>query len=174
MSKAELRKSLQTAAAEIDRVCLYFDYLQQFVLIETSKPSCDPDDVIGLLTHSMQGVDLLFANAGADFTLENAGEGGFLADVDPMRFEEALTRIFTVLLRLVSRDDRVRIKVAPDERTINVVLERNTTEPSVLRAESRLTMALADANLRTQGVGLTWDLNPFTASIRFPESHSTH
>jgi hypothetical protein len=167
MSELQLRELIKDSSNEIERLCRYFAYMQQFVVVESEPPTCELDDIGRLVAHTFDGVDILFAEAGVQLGSQ-VSAGQFLPVlVDSSRFEVALSEILLVVLRLTGQGDSVTVLQSSTQESIEVVVNRAGSSPIVMPNEMRLRMALADANLRTQRMDLKWQADPFRATIQW-------
>jgi len=118
-----------------------------------------------LLAHVTDGVDLLYKE-------DRISLRSIVAeDCQPVLIDKARTlqALSTILLiaRAVSRpQDTVElIASSSSSNTVRVVVQNLTSHVDAINAETSLSMAFAEANIRSQQAGFSWSLKPFTVQI---------
>jgi hypothetical protein len=167
-STKDMRRLLKQSATEVERLCLLFNYLQQFVALESIKAESELQNLPRLLTHTVEGVDLLFTDAGIRLVIEDIEELVPSALLDSSRFEYALSTILLTALGLSTRGDEVFVTSSIPGTFIQIGTRQPLSAAHTMGADTRLSMALAAANLRSQGAALTWQEHPFTVNIALP------
>jgi hypothetical protein len=167
-STEEMRRLLKQSAKEVDRLCLLFNYLQQFVAIESTKAESEIQNLPNLLTHTIEGIDLLFIDAGVRLVIEDIEQLLPFALLDSSRFEYALSTILLIALGLATKGDEIFVTSSSPGDFIQVRTRQPLSAAHTMGADNRLSMALAAANLRSQGAALTWQENPLTVHIALP------
>ena len=171
----DLQRLLKQSAKEVERLCLLFSYLQQFVLTESIPAESEIEDVPRLLMHAVEGVDVLFAEAGVGLAMYDIERLPRFSLLDSSRFEQALSAILLVVLDKATRGDEVGVARSQHGTSVQIYLRQApaaTAATAAMAADARLSMALAAASLRSQGSELTWQEHPFTAQIAFPITQS--
>lgn len=169
-SVEELRRLLKQTNQEVERLCLFFSYIQQFVLIGSIDAEMTIESLPRLLTHTVEGVHLLFEEAGISLKVEDAATASLLILLDVSRFEQALSAILLVVLGMAVRGDVVTVTSPSPGKILQIVLP--PTSLNTMTSQTRLSLALAATNLRSQGAGLMWQEHPFTAQIALPVTGS--
>jgi C4-dicarboxylate-specific signal transduction histidine kinase len=167
-SVEDLRKLLRRSSREVERLCVLFNYLQQFVAVESTKAEPGVEELPGLLSHTIEGVDLLFANAGVALTFRPTEEATPCVLVDSSRLEQALCDILLVVLISADRGDNVVVSTVVRDSSVEILVEPVLPASADMIAETRLRMALAEANLRSQSAQMTWKENPLAVLITLP------
>lgn len=162
----DLRKLVRRASKEVERLCVLFNYLQHFVTVESIKAEPEIQDLPGLLSHTLEGVDILFAEAGVTLTCQQSEEVTPRVLVDSSRLEQALHGILLVVLGRAERGDEVVVRTSAQGASVEIIVEATLAAAAVMVTEARLSMALAAANLCSQNAHMTWKDNPFSAQIR--------
>jgi hypothetical protein len=170
MSAVELRDLISTSAIEVERLCTLFHRLQDLVFTESSKPELSLTPILPLLVSAADRDIQLFQAEG--MYLQTA-----LPDACPpvlinsARTLQALSQILLIVHSLSHSGDTIELS-ARYEPSLGVRVEiRNPDAPSArTRAETRLSMALAAAIMRSQRAAVTWTLHPLSAIIDFEEA----
>jgi hypothetical protein len=169
LSVEDLRTIFRRSSKEVERLCVLFDYVQKFVEVESIESEPEIEDLSGLVKRALEGVNLLFAVAGVALTCQNDGEAIRSVLVDSSRVEQALAGILIVRLGQALRGDEVIVRIHGPGACIEVVVESALAGVAgTVVANARLSMALAAANLRSQGAHMTWKDNPFSVQITLP------
>jgi signal transduction histidine kinase len=166
MNLDELRELTASSAAEVQRLCTLFSCLQQLVMAESIKPQLSPTPLLPLLAYAADGVNLLFQQ-----------DGIFLRSVLPdtcppvlihrARTLQALSRVLLIVHELSRAQDTVELIASASANAVQIVIQ-NLNLSAAMNAEARLSMAVAEANMRSQQAGFSLSLQPFTVSIELP------
>ncbi len=167
-SVEDLRKLVRRSSKEVERLCLLFSYLQQFVAVESAKAEPEVEPLRGLLRHTLEGVDLLFAKAGVALICRQAEDAALYVRVDSSRVEQALCAILLVVLGSAGRGDNVVVSATARGAHVEIVVEPALAAAAAMMAETRLRMALAQANLRSQSASMTWNEDSLAVKISLP------
>jgi hypothetical protein len=169
MNSDELRELTASSAAEVKRVYTLFSCLQQLVMAESIKPQLSPIPLLPLLTYAADGVNLLFQQNGV--TLSSV----FPDTCPPVlihraRTLQALSRVLLVAHRLSGARDTVELIASPSANAVQIVVRNLRLSAAVIDAEASLSIAVAEANMRSQQAGLSLTLQPFTVCIELPRA----
>jgi hypothetical protein len=172
MNSDELRELTASSAVEVKRVCTLFSCLQQLVMAESIKPQLSPMPILPLLAYAAEGVNLLFQQ-----------DGILLSSVVPdtcppvlinrARTLQALSRVLLVAHGLSSAQDTVELIASLSANAVQIVVRNVHLCLAVINPEASLSMAAAEANMRSQQAGLSLSLEPFTVCIDLPMASST-
>jgi hypothetical protein len=169
MNCDQLRELTASSAAEVKRACTLFSYLQQLVLAESIKPQLSPIPLLPLLAYAADGVNLLFQQNGICLR-------SVLPDTSPpvlihrARTLEALSRVLLIVHGLSRAQDTVELLVSASLSRVQIVIQNLGLSVDMINAETRLSMAVAEANMRSQQGGLSLILQPFTVCIELPRA----
>jgi hypothetical protein len=169
MNLDELRELTATSAAEVQRACTLFGCLQQLVIVESIKPQLSPTLLLPVLSAASEGVDLLFQQDG--ISLRSVGP-----DICPpvlihrARTLQALSRVLLIVHGLSRAQDTVELITAPSADAVQIVVRNLNVSVAAMNAEGSLSMAVAEANMRSQHSDFTLSLRPFTVSIELPKA----
>ena len=169
MNTNELRELTASSAAEIKRVCTLFSCLQQLVLAESIKPQLSPTPLLPLLAYAADGVNLLFQQDGISLR-------SVLPDTCPpvlihrSRTLQALSRVLLIVHGLSRAQDTVELIASAFADGVQIVIQNLNLSADPINAETRLSMAVAEANMRSQQARLSLILQPFTVCIELPKA----
>jgi hypothetical protein len=163
----ELRELTASSAREVQRVCTLFSCLQQLVMVEVIKPQLSPMPILPLLAYAADGVNLLFQQDSIALSL-------VVPDTLPpvlinqARTLEALSRVLLVAHRLSGAQDTIELIASSSPHAVQIVLRNLHLFVARIDAEASLSIAVAEANMRSQQAGLSLSLQPFTVRIDAP------
>jgi hypothetical protein len=167
MSNAELREFVSSSAIEVERVCAHFSYLQELVSAESIEPELLATPLLQILANAIEGVDLLFRESGISIrsTVPDACQ---TVAINPKRTLAALSSVLLISHAVSHLGDTVEAVVSVDSPdSVQVVLLNKNAHRASLNTDEGLSMALAEANVRSQGATMSWSLEPFTVLFAF-------
>jgi hypothetical protein len=173
MNCDELRELTASSAAEVRRVCALFSCLQQLVITESIKPEISPTPILPLLAYAANGVNLLFQQDGIALS-------SVVPDTCPpvlinrARTLQALSTVLLVVHRLSGAQDMVEVIASLSANAVQIVVQNLRLSVVAIDAETRLSIAVAEANMRSQQAGLSLSLQPFTVRIDLPMAAFAH
>jgi signal transduction histidine kinase len=170
MTAGDLRRLAANSAEEVERVCRLFTLLQQFVTVESVSPSLSEMSIVPLLERSIDGVVLLFDNDGIflNATLPPVCPPVL---IDRARTLQALSSVLLAAHAVSGAQDSVELAALPSfANTVRVTVRNPDSKMDTMDAELRLSIALAEAHIRSQQGGFSWTLKPFTVQIEFPHA----
>jgi hypothetical protein len=173
MSLSELREFVASSAIEVERVCAFFSCLQQFVATETIQPHLAATPLLPLLECAVDGVNLLFEKDGMSLLLS------MLDDCQPVMIDrartlQALSSVLLVAYGVSCAKDTVQLIATSLPNAVQVVVSNVNAYENPLSAEASLSMALAEANIRSQQGHFSWSLQPFNAEIELQTASFEH
>jgi len=169
MNSDELRELTASSAVEVRRVCTLFSCLQQMVMAESIKPQLSSTPILPLLAYAAEGVNLLFQQDG--ITLSSVVPDTCPpALIDRARTLQALSRVLLVVHGLSAAQDTVELIASSSANGVRIVVRNLHLSVAVINLEARLSMAVAEANMRSQQAGLSVSLQPFTVRIDLPKA----
>lgn len=165
MSVEELRELAASSALEVERVCTLFSCLQQLVSAESIKPHLSETSIQPLIAHVADGVNLLFEDGGMHLrsTVQDTCQPVLL---NQARTIQALSSVLLVAHAVSHPQDTVELIASSlSSRTVQIVVRNVNAHISAMNAEQSLSLALAEANIRSQQASLSWSLQPFNVQI---------
>jgi hypothetical protein len=167
LSLGELRELAASSYVEVERVCGLFDYLQQLVIVASTKPSLTAAPILPLVANAAEGVSVLFEH-------DEMVLSSLLPDacdpvlIDSVRTLRALSSVLLIVHGLSHARDTVELIVSSSlPNSIRIVVRNQNLYIAALSEEASLSMAIADANIRSQHAGFSWNLKPFSVEIEF-------
>jgi len=172
MSAEELRRLTVSSAFEVQRLCTLFHCLQQLVLA-AGQAQLSPMPILPLLADAVESVTLLFQNDGICLSLH-------MPDACPVvlmnrsRTLQALSQIL-LLAHSVSRPRDIVESIATlSESAVRINIRNQNPSPKQMSTEMSLSMAIAEANIRSQQAGFCYRLQPFDVEIDLPRALVLH
>jgi hypothetical protein len=169
MNVDELRELTASSAAEVQRLCALFGCLQQLVMVESIKPQLSSTPLLAVLAYAAEGVDLLFQQ-----------DGICLRSVAPdtcppvlihrARTLQALSRVLLIVHGLSRAQDTVELLVTQSAHAVHLVIRNLNASVASINAEASLSLAVAEANMRSQHAEFALSLRPFTVCIELPKA----
>lgn len=170
MSSVELRELITTSAIEVERLCALFHRLQDLVFTESAKPELLMTPILPLLAKAADRDIQLFQAEG--MYLETALPGACPPVlINSARTLQALSQILLIVHSLSHSGDTIELSAHHlPSQGVRVEIRNPDAQPARTRAETRLSMALAAAIMRSQRATVAWNLHPLSAIIEFEEA----
>jgi hypothetical protein len=168
LNTEELRQLTASSAIEIQRVCTLFSSLQQMVMAECIKPQLTPSPVLPLLTYVAEGVELLFRESSIPFhcVLPDSCPPAL---INHSRTTQALSRVLLVVHGLsTGGGGPVELAATSSAEAVHIVVSSHRTSKNAISPENSLSLAVAEANMRSQQAGYSMTLQPFAVHIDLP------
>jgi hypothetical protein len=129
--------------------------------------------ILPLLVCAADGVDLLYKDSGMLLSLV-LPESCESVLVDRQRTIEALSSVLLVAHTLSRAKDTVELIASSSSSTttIRVTVQNVNSRVNALHAQASLSLALAGANIRSQGAILSWSLQPFRVEMELQRTRS--
>ncbi len=169
MNSDELRELTASSAVQVQRVCTFFSGLQQLVMAESIKPQLSPTPILPLIAYAVDGLDLVFQQNG--ITLSSV-----VPDTSPpvlinrARTLQALSRVLLVVHGLSGAQDMVELIASSSGNAVQIVVRNLRLSVAGINPEASLSLAVAEADMRSQQAGLSLSLQPFTVRIDLPKA----
>jgi hypothetical protein len=167
MNADELRELTASLGGEVQRVCALFSSMQQLVMIESIRPQLSPTPILPLLAYAVDGVNLLFQHDGIALS-STVPDSCPPVLIDRARTLQALSRVLLVVHRLSRAQDIIELITSSSANTVQIVVRNLHLSVAVIDAEGSLSIAVAEANMRSQQASLSLSLQPFTVRIALP------
>jgi hypothetical protein len=166
--ETQLRELVQNAAAEVERVCTLFGYLQEFVITESTEPTLLATPARSLIGEAVEGVELLFQES--EISLRSSVPEGCGPILISRKWAlAALSSVLLIAHAVSHRGDTVDLVVTSERpNSVQAMLLNRDAHVKDLKTDANLRMALAEANLARQRALMSWILEPFTVFIEFP------
>jgi hypothetical protein len=169
MNTNELRDLTESSAVQVQRVCALFRHMQQLLMIQSSEANLFTVSIQPVLAHVVEGVELVFREAGVAISMS------FPESCDPVLIDCARTvRALTSLLVLASQTakaaDTVELILTSSSDSVQVVIRNLRSQIKELDAEASLSVAVAEANMRSQQAAFSLRLQPFLVRIELQKA----
>jgi len=174
MSIEELRELAASSAVEVQRLCTHFSCLQQLVSTESVKPHLSETPIQPLLEHVADGVNLLFEEDGIFFrsTVSDTCQPVL---IDRARTLQALSTVLLIAHAISHPRDTVElIASSSSSNSVRVVVRNLTSYVDAMNPEASLSMAFAEANIRSQEADFSWSLQPFSVQMELKGAPAVH
>jgi hypothetical protein len=173
MNSAELRELTASSAVEVQRVCALFSCLQQLLMAESTRPELSPTPILPLVAYAADGVDLLFRQDGITLT-SVVPDSCPPALIHRARTLLALSRVLLVVRGLSAIHDTVEMNASSSANAVQIMVRNANLAVDAINPEATLSMAVAEANMRSQQAGLSLSLQPFTVRLDMPKAPFEH
>jgi len=170
MTLTEFQLLAANSAKEVERICSLFSYMQQLVTNESVKPRLAETEIISLIDDVTDGLDLLFRESqmALKIALPNVCD---TVVIDTVRTRQALSSVMLIAHAISDKGDTIEVTVTSSSHFVQITIANSQRSPSILNAETRLSMGLAEANIQNQQGVFQYDLNPFYVCIGLPTFH---
>ena len=165
----ELRELTASSSEEVQRVCTLFSYLQDLVVAESIRPKLSATAILPLLTSAVQGVQRLFYERRIILS-STVPETCPLVLMNGPRTLRALSSVFLTVHALSSAGDQVEMIASITAPGVQIVIRNLNLSVASTSAEARLSMAAAEANIRSQQAGFAYSQQPFHVLIDLPQA----
>ncbi len=169
MGADELRELAASSAVQVQRVCTLFGCLQELVIAENIQPRLSPTPILPLLDQLADGVNLLFQHDGISFSA-TVPDTCRTALIDRARTLEALSRVLLIAHAVSTSRDTVELIASSSADGVRIVVRNLNSSIDLLNAEESLSIAVAEANMRSQHAGFSWSLRPFSVQIQLQKA----
>jgi hypothetical protein len=138
-------------------------------MAESIKPQLSSTPILPLLTYVAEGVNLLFLQDG--ITLSSVVPDTCPpALINRTRTLQALSRVLLVVHGLSAAQDTVELIASSSANGVRIVVRNLRLSVELINSEASLSMAVAEANMRSQQGGFSLSLQPFTVRIDLPNA----
>ncbi len=170
MSVDELRELAENSAAEVERVCTLFSFLQGLVSTESVEPQLVARPILPLIADVADGVNRLFERDGI-LLKSSMPETCYPVMMDKARTHQALSLVLLIAHKLSRAQDVVELIVSSSlSNSVRVTVQNLDVNLNAMSAEASLSRALAEAKIRSQLASFSWSLQPFSVHIDFQKA----
>jgi hypothetical protein len=173
MSSEELRELTASSSEEVQRVCTLFSFLQDLVVAESIKPKLSATAILPLLGSAVEGVQLLF-HQHAIILSSTVPATCPLVLINGSRTLRALSSVLLTVHALSRAQDHVEMIASTSAHGMQIVVRNLNLSLATTSAEARLSMAAAEANIRSQQAGFVFSQQPFHVLIDLPKAPLVH
>jgi hypothetical protein len=169
LSSGELRELLASSAVEVQRVCNLFNCLQQLVIAESIEPPLSVTPILPLLAYAADGVNLLFQQNGMSLSTRMPDTCQPVL-IDRARTLQALSRVLLIAHAVSGVSETVELIATSSADGVQIVVRNLNSSVASMNAETSLSMAVAEANIRSQQADFSWSLQPFNVVIELQKA----
>jgi signal transduction histidine kinase len=170
MTLTELRLLAANSAKEVERICTLFSYMQQLVINESVEPRIAEAEIVSLMDDVTDGLELLFRESEMALKIVLPDVCNTVV-IDSVRTRQALSSVMLIAHAISHKGDTIELTATSSSHSVQIVVANSQRNPSILNAEARLSMALAETNIQNQRGSFKYDLNPFYVCVELPTSH---
>jgi len=173
MSRGELKELAASSAMHVERVCTLYSCIEQLVTSESVKPELTSMPLVPVLADVVDGVSLLFDDKGMSLKFR-ASDICAPVLINRERTVQALSSVLVIAEELSRAPDAVELIASSSSEGIRVTVRNANSFVDALDAETRLRMDIAETNMRSQGAGFEWSLQPFDVQIELKNATPNH
>jgi signal transduction histidine kinase len=173
MNIEELHELTASSYEEVQRVCTLFGYLQELVIAESIKPHLSATSLLPLLASAAEGVRLLYRRDGMVLS-STVPEACPPVLINGPRTLRAFLSVLLTAHALSRARDQVELIASSSVHGMQIVIKNSNLSVAAVSAEARLSMAAAEANIRSQQAGFLWSEQPFHVLIDLPRAPLVH
>jgi hypothetical protein len=170
MSLTELRELTRRSALEVERACTFFNFLQQLLICESQKPQLSTMPIEPLLAYVTDGVKLWFERDGI-FLRSTVADSCQPVLINRARTLQALSSVLMVAREVSHVKDTIELFATPSSsHAVKIAVRNAKAYVDAMNEEASLSLALAEANLRSQQATCSWSLQPFSVQIELEDA----
>lgn len=167
LSATDQRKYLETSVQQIERACHLFQCLQDLVAVGQSPAQCGVVELVDLLRAVGEGQKDLLQESGVDIKVVASEDlRPALGDMD--RTLQAVFAALKIAASVSSPGDMIELLVVSRNGETGLTIQNERTHGKYLNASARLSLALAEANMRSQQGGFECVEDPFRVTLTLP------
>jgi hypothetical protein len=162
------QKYLGTSAEQVQLLCGLFDCLRELLDSSQLGGERSPVAVSQLLSFAVEDQMPLFqaSDLAIDVSIPAELDSTVLADMN--RSLKALTFVLKIAASVSSPGDVIELKVAPKNGGVGLIVENERARCRSFTSLQRLTLAVAEANVRSQDGDYACAQDPFRATLTLP------
>jgi signal transduction histidine kinase len=164
---ADHQRYLEIAAEQVERACGLFHNLQQLLVASQMEAECESVDLTELLAPVVEDQVVSLQQSGVSFEAV-IPEGLRLVLGDKDRTLQALFTALKMAASVSVSGDVVELCVTPVNGFIELAVRNRRALERRLNSTERLTLALAETNIRSQHGRFKFAEDPFCVSLALP------
>jgi len=167
ISAVEQRRYLDLSTQHMERICGLFECLQDVVIASHMDAECEPILLSDVLAVVVQDQKVVLEAGGVELrVLMPETLPSVLGDVN--RTLQALSAALIIAASVSSPGDLVEFLVSAGNGNVELVLQNRRIHGRRPNSSERLSLALAEANIRSQHGEYEYDEDPFRVSFALP------
>jgi hypothetical protein len=169
MNTEELRELTASSSGEVQRVCTLFGYLQELLIAESIKPQLSATPILPLLAAAAEAAQPLFHSGGMVLS-STLPESCPLVLINGPRTLRAFSTLLLTAHTLSGARDHVEMIASSSINGMQIMVRNLNLSTTAANAETKLSMAAAEASIRSQQGGFEWSQQPFKVLIHLPKA----
>jgi hypothetical protein len=167
LSLADRSRYLETSAAQIENACLVFHQLRELVAVQQDPAQRERIDTALLLHHFCEAERPALLEAGVNLTMVCPDRvPDFVGDMD--RMLQALFAAVQVASRHALPGDIIELRASSGSGWVEISVVKSGGLASSLKSGERLTLAIAEANVRSQQGSYDFQEAPWRIAFTLP------
>jgi len=169
ISTTDQRKYLETSVQQIELACLVFQCLQDLLIAGQNPAQCGPLELTDLLRTVGEVQKDLLLESGVEIKVVTS-EDLRPAFGDMERTLQAIFAALKIAASLASSGDVIELLVVSLNGETGLTIQNGRTHGKYLKSSARLSLALAEANMRSQQGGFECVEDPFRVTLTLPDT----
>jgi signal transduction histidine kinase len=159
------RRYLDISNQQVERACSLFECLQDLVIAHQTEADCEPFDLLELVAPVIEDQRAVLRSSNIEFcVVVPAVMPLVLGDV--ARTLQPLFAALKIAASVASPGDAVELSISASNGLVDLVIRNRGVQGRPLNSSERLSLALAEANIRSQQGGYQCSEYPFRVSIQ--------
>jgi signal transduction histidine kinase len=159
------RRYLDISNQQVERACSLFESLQDLVISYQTEADCEPFDLLALIAPVIEDQRAALRSSEAEFRVSApAVLPPVLGDV--ARTLQPLFAALKIAASVASPGDAVELTITARDGLVDLAIQNQGALARPLNSSERLSLALAEANIRSQQGGYQCSEDPFRVSIQ--------
>lgn len=167
VTAVDQRRYVELSTLHVERTCGLFECLQDLVIASQTEADCVPIDLSEVLADVVQDRKAVLEASGAEFRFVMP-DSLPLVQGDVARTAQALSAALKIAASVSSPGDLVEFLVTPRNGFVELALQNRRVHGRRPDSSERLSLALAEANIRSQHGEYEFDEDPFRVSLALP------
>lgn len=161
------RRYLELATLHMECTCRLYECLQDLVIASQMEAECEPIMLLDVLADVVHGQKVMLEAIGVELLVSMPDSLPSL-QADVSRTLQALSAALMIAASVSSTGDLVEFVVSARNGYVELVLQNRRIHGRRPNSSERLSLALAEANIRSQQGEYEFDEDPFRVSFALP------
>jgi hypothetical protein len=159
------RRYLDISNQQVERACSLFECLQDLVIAHQMEADCEPLDLLALLTPVIEDQAAVLRASDIELRVVAA------ADLPPVlgdvaRTLQPLFAVLKIAASVSSPGGAAELVITAGNGLVDLVIQSRGAQGRPLNSSERMSLALAEVNIRSQQGGYQCSEDPFRVSIQ--------
>lgn len=169
LSATDRQKYLETSVQQVELACLVFQCLQDLLVAGQSPAQCGPLELTDLLSTVGEVQKDLLLESGVEIKVVASEDlRPALGDMD--RTLQAIFAALKSAASLSAPGDMIELLVVSRNGETGLAIQNGRVHGKHLKSSARLSLALAEANMRSQQGGFECVEDPFRVTLTLPDT----